>query len=131
MTTPTLETIQLEASKIGLPDVEAEKFFCYYSSNGWRVGRNPMKSWPHALRHWKLNWQPKQNGGGFAGAKPMSVLDLRNIIAVKQAQMEELKRRHSYPDAFGDQWDSTTARETCRLLRIEVKTLNERISKMA
>ena len=52
---PTLESVKLQASKIGMPDVETEKFFNYYTSNGWRIGRNAMRSWPHALSNWKLN----------------------------------------------------------------------------
>jgi len=54
---PTLEAVKLAAAKAGLPDIEAEKFFNYYESNGWRVGRNPMKSWIHALTNWKNNLQ--------------------------------------------------------------------------
>lgn len=35
--------------------IEAEKFFAYYEANGWRVGRNPMKSWPAAITNWITN----------------------------------------------------------------------------
>jgi len=52
---PSLEEVKLQASKIGLPDSEAEKFWNYYESNGWRVGKNPMRSWSSALTNWKLN----------------------------------------------------------------------------
>jgi hypothetical protein len=52
---PELPAIKLQAAKIGLSDIEAEKFFNYYTSNGWRVGKNPMKSWTHALSTWKIN----------------------------------------------------------------------------
>lgn len=31
---------------------ESEKFHNYYESNGWKVGRNKMKSWPHAAGGW-------------------------------------------------------------------------------
>lgn len=31
---------------------EAEKFFNYYESNGWMVGKNKMKSWKHAANNW-------------------------------------------------------------------------------
>ena len=54
---PSIEAIKLQAAKIGLPDTEAEKFFSYYESNGWRVGRNPMKSWPDSLTGWKQRQQ--------------------------------------------------------------------------
>jgi len=49
---PTLEELTAEAIKIGLPITEVDKFWNYYESNGWKVGKNPMKSWPAALRNW-------------------------------------------------------------------------------
>ena len=33
--------------------VSAQKFVDYYSSNGWRVGKNPMKDWKAAVRTWE------------------------------------------------------------------------------
>jgi hypothetical protein len=35
--------------------IEAEKFVNYYTSNGWKVGKNPMKSWTHAANTWLIN----------------------------------------------------------------------------
>jgi hypothetical protein len=36
--------------------IEAEKFYNYFQSNGWRVGgRSPMKDWRAAARNWMLN----------------------------------------------------------------------------
>ncbi len=57
---PVIEEAKLHAAKIGLPISEAEKFFSYYESNGWRVGRNPMKSWQAAMVNWKRNWQERR-----------------------------------------------------------------------
>ena len=37
------------------PVVEAEKFFNYYTANGWRVGRNKMKDYKATARNWLLN----------------------------------------------------------------------------
>lgn len=54
---PTLEMVKLHAVKIGLPDDEALKFFHFYESNGWKVGKNPMKSWQSAMINWRTNWQ--------------------------------------------------------------------------
>jgi len=31
---------------------ESEKFYNYYESNGWKVGKNAMVSWKHALSGW-------------------------------------------------------------------------------
>ena len=35
--------------------VDAQKFFNYYESNGWKVGKNPMKDWKAAVRTWERN----------------------------------------------------------------------------
>jgi hypothetical protein len=31
---------------------EAEKFMDYYTANGWKINRNPMKDWKAAARNW-------------------------------------------------------------------------------
>lgn len=59
---PTLEQVKLQCAKIGLPETEAEGFINYYESNGWKVGRNAMQSWTHALSNWKKNWHEKNTG---------------------------------------------------------------------
>lgn len=33
--------------------VLSKKFYCHYESNGWKVGKNPMKSWRAAADQWK------------------------------------------------------------------------------
>lgn len=45
------------------PDI-AEEFFDYYTSNGWKVGKNGMKDWRAAVRSWihkRKNEQPKND----------------------------------------------------------------------
>ena len=41
---------------------EAEKFFDYYQSKGWLVGKSKMKDWKAAVRNWlkNCNQQPQQ-----------------------------------------------------------------------
>lgn len=56
-TPPTDSELALEAGKQGLPGPEADKFLAHYRSNGWRVGRGPMKDWRAALTGWKLRWE--------------------------------------------------------------------------
>ena len=37
-------------------EIEAEKFYNYFQSNGWKVGgKAPMKDWQAAARNWVLN----------------------------------------------------------------------------
>lgn len=35
--------------------VNIDAWFAHYESNGWKVGRNPMKDWRAALRTWQHN----------------------------------------------------------------------------
>ena len=53
---PTLEEIKDYEAQKGYT-FSAERFWGYYESNGWRVGKNPMKSWHGAC----VTWQGKQN----------------------------------------------------------------------
>lgn len=49
---PTLEEIKqycIERNN----NVNAEQFFDYYESNGWKVGKNSMKDWKAAVRTWE------------------------------------------------------------------------------
>lgn len=64
---PTREELNLEAAKIGLPDSEVDKFVNHYASVGWKVGKNPMKSWPHALGGWKARWQERNHANSRPG----------------------------------------------------------------
>ena len=33
--------------------VLSKRFYCFYESNGWKVGKNSMKSWRAAADQWK------------------------------------------------------------------------------
>ena len=53
-TAPSLEDVKAycEARK---NNVDAERFIDYYTANGWKVGKNPMKDWRAAVRSWERN----------------------------------------------------------------------------
>lgn len=53
-TKPTLEEIKSYCSERN-NNVNPERFLDYYESNGWRVGKNPMKDWKAAIRTWERN----------------------------------------------------------------------------
>ena len=52
--TPTLEEVQAYCSE-RKNSVDPQHFIDYYSSNGWKVGKNPMKDWKAAVRTWEKN----------------------------------------------------------------------------
>ena len=62
---PTLAQIQDYVFEKAL-NVDPERFFDYYESNGWRVGRNPMKAWKAALRNWSSKDSKKNTNTTFA-----------------------------------------------------------------
>lgn len=62
---PTQEEANLQASKIGLPRSEAEKFIAFYESKGWMVGKSKMRSWVSAMSGWRVRWQERNGNGQF------------------------------------------------------------------
>ena len=51
-TKPTLEEVIAYCLERG-KGVDAQKWYDYYSANGWKVGKNPMKDWKAAVRTWE------------------------------------------------------------------------------
>ena len=49
---PTLDEVRSYCSERE-NNVDPERFIDYYESNGWRVGKNPMKDWRAAIRTWE------------------------------------------------------------------------------
>jgi len=41
--------------------VLAKRFYTFYESNGWKVGRNSMKSWKAAADQWKARENNNKN----------------------------------------------------------------------
>ena len=50
-TPPTVVDVQAYITEQNL-SVDANRFVDYYTANGWMVGKNTMKNWKAALRHW-------------------------------------------------------------------------------
>ena len=51
---PTLEEVKAYC-KDRANGVDPERWYNYYSANGWKVGKNPMKDWKAAVRTWERN----------------------------------------------------------------------------
>lgn len=58
---PTLQELQEFAFAENLMNVDCNRFFDYYESNGWKVGRNAMKDWRATLRNWNRTPQNTNN----------------------------------------------------------------------
>lgn len=57
---PTVEEVRAYCTEKGYT-VDPQRFVDYYTSNGWRVGKNPMKDWKAAVRTWIRNDQQRGN----------------------------------------------------------------------
>lgn len=51
---PTVEEVEAHIKEKGY-DFDAESFVAYYDSNGWMVGKKPMKNWKAACITWQRN----------------------------------------------------------------------------
>lgn len=51
---PSLEEVQAYCRERG-NEVDSQRFIDFYASNGWKVGKNPMKDWKAAVRTWESN----------------------------------------------------------------------------
>lgn len=49
---PTIEEVEAYCQERN-NGVDAQKFFDYYTANGWKVGKNSMKDWRAAVRTWE------------------------------------------------------------------------------
>ena len=62
MKKPTLDEIRAYISEMRYC-VNAEAFFDYYESNGWKVGRASMKDWKAAVRTWQRHETEQRRRG--------------------------------------------------------------------
>ena len=118
MKRPTLEEVQACIAERGY-NVDAELFINHYESNGWKVGKNPMKSWRAALVTWQkrnanasnapqFNPQtPNFNGQGFTKTLAEQRRDRNNeecadFFARKMAEINarEMARREGAAGAL-------------------------------
>lgn len=64
---PSIEEIKDYFFEIGSENynLESEKFFDYYESNGWQVGKSKMKDWKATARNWNRNSKKYNNEKQF------------------------------------------------------------------
>jgi uncharacterized protein YdaU (DUF1376 family) len=84
-------------AELNMPAAEAQRFTDYYTANGWRVGRNPMKDWKAAARNWRKGFndrvaqqQPTQARTAPQGL-PKQVVEIANRPKLSQTDVEAFK----------------------------------------
>ena len=67
-------------------NVNAEQFYDYYESNGWKVGKNAMKDWKAAVRTWERSEYRKPNSKKHSKEDAINVVkELMNEYADEQS----------------------------------------------
>ena len=69
MQRPTVWEVENFCRTQGLQLVDAQRFVDYYEANGWKVGRNPMRSWQAATRNWQRRELQYQQPAAMAAIK--------------------------------------------------------------
>lgn len=91
---PSLEMVTARAVSIGLAEREAIRFHAYYESNGWRVGKNPMKSWHAAMTNWSGGTAREATSGkpAFAPTTEQQIRSTRELLAAAQRRLDTMPK---------------------------------------
>lgn len=81
---PTLDGIETYCAENGY-HIDAQHFISYYTANGWKVGKNPMKDWQAAVRMWAMR---DAHGGGFSKRNDGDILS-DAVEACRRYEWEE------------------------------------------
>lgn len=57
---PTVQEIADYAKELGYPNFDAQYFYDYWESIGWKRGKTPIKDWKATLRNWLKRENPKK-----------------------------------------------------------------------
>lgn len=63
---PTVEEVRTYCTEKGYK-IDPDRFVDHYTSNGWKVGKNPMKDWQAAVR----TWTRKEQSNGQTQSHPL------------------------------------------------------------
>ena len=78
---PTVDDVREYCRQRG-NHVNAEKFVAHYESNGWKVGKNPMKNWKSAVITWEKRDEESRK--------------MQDIKPVKQTAFNSFENQHEY-----------------------------------
>ncbi len=60
-TPPTVEEVRTYCQENRYTSVDPDRFVDFYTSKGWKVGKDPMKDWKAAVRNWSRK-EKQENG---------------------------------------------------------------------
>lgn len=81
---PSLEDVKTFIKEKGY-NVNADTWFNYYESNGWKVGRNSMKDWKACIAQWNArNSENKTSKNSFSNTGNYDFEELEKMMLKKQ-----------------------------------------------
>ena len=87
---PTLEEVAAYCRERN-NTVDPQHWHDYYSSNGWKVGKNPMKDWKSAVRTWERNGFSNSNQNSKPQSRAGSAF--RDIQNSRSYDYDDLQKR--------------------------------------
>ena len=74
---PTVEEIAAYCKEKNY-NINAQQFFNYYESNGWKIGRNAMKSWQATVQNWNIRDKANKKAAGTMWANNSTDTDTKS-----------------------------------------------------
>jgi len=70
--------------------VDVDRFYDYYTSNGWKVGKNPMKDWKATVRNWAREKRQETARSGFVKTVPAQQFTQRSYENEQDEAMQRM-----------------------------------------
>lgn len=127
---PRSEQQAVEWSSMDAVPIEFSKaVFHQCEGTNWIDGAGrSITNWRSYVRS---RFSRQQTVTGSVNVKPLSVLDLKTVIAAKEKLALDFKNKHASEGPMGMSWTDPVKRQEWRKLREEIKTLTMQLSKMA
>lgn len=87
-TPPTLQQV-IDYCNERQNGVDPERFYDYYTANGWKVGKNSMKNWQAAVRTWEKSDTPKPPPRSAIPQRESAIDKARRMAAYYEAREAE------------------------------------------
>ena len=107
---PTLEQVQDYIKHLGT-HINPHAFIDHYESNGWKVGKNPMKSWQAAVRTWKHNGLDNPTQSHTLPKEPQTSPFSPEALADVERLVKGIGKDLNNPEAGPEQTPPATIRE--------------------
>lgn len=102
---PTVAMVEAYCKEQGFK-IDVQHMVDYYVSNGWKVGRNPMKDWKAAVRNWV-----RRNGSTEKMSKLPAAIRVMNFRVLKMSDREIMDKlmaekysEHEINEALGKRY---------------------------